>query len=767
MTNRRILLGVTLTHEDDPALAAAAPEAGDRRRRTVAAPLAHRVSGPVLTALLAVLGSAEALRLRSWRPGTPLSLEADAPQVLTQVRGILEHGGYATTHDIGAPFGLNPAWFTTADVLNFATIRGIGIFGGSPVTVAAIFFLLQFPLAALSAYWLARTLRVARPGAVVVGVLFAVLPGHQAWFAHLWLAAYWMVPLALWLVIEVARGHRPWPSLRDLRGPSAGPARWSLLRLVAVLVAVGLADVYYVAFTLLLLAAALLLRLVAGARPRELVPGAAIAAVVGGLCAASLVAVTRGRSGDQVTGALPAQRVIGESETYAGKLIDLALPWYQHRADPLRYLTYAYGVATTPSVERPALGVVALTGLVGLLLTTTAAILSGRRVRPLPGLLTALALVCLAFYVRGGLGSLVALFVTPQIRTWSRFVVILGLLGLLVVGLALTRLGARRGRRVVWPVAAAVLVVGVLDSTSPAAAPDYAALRARADGLTAYTSALHRQVGDCPVFQLPVVSFPEEPPPGRMADYDHLLSSVFAPSGSSWSYGAIRGTARADWQLALPVDRTPELVQDLASAGFCAVEVDRDGYAGSTDPSDAIARLAGAPVAADAAERLDAYDLRGVRADPMRREAVLRPVVASASGSLVQVTGGVPYQWTGPDVTVTVANMASRRVAATLTFTLGGNGDRTRLVHVSAPGLPSQAVTVDGRTSREVQLELDLPPGSARVEVESRGEAAGVPGTAGSVVAALRLSDLRVDAHGVVNSASLQQFAARSPRSLQ
>jgi hypothetical protein len=696
-----------------------------------------------------------------------MSLEADAPQVLTQVRGILEQGGYTTMTDIGAPFGLNPAWFTTADALNFATIRGIGLFGGSPATVSALFFLLQFPLAALSAYWLARTLRVARSGAVVVGVLFAVLPGHQAWFAHLWLAAYWMVPLALWLVIEVARGHRPWPSLCDLRGPSAGRARWSLLRLVAVLVAVGLADVYYVAFTLLLLAAALLLRLVAGARPRELVPGAGIAAVVGGLCAASLVVVTRGRAVDEVTGALPAQRVIGESETYAGKLIDLALPWYQHRADPLRYLTYAYGVATTPSVERPALGAVALAGLVGLLLTTTAAILSGRRVPPLRGLLMALALVCLAFYTRGGLGSLVALFVTPQIRTWSRFVVVLGLLGLLVVGLALTRLGARRGRRVGWPVAAVVLLAGVLDSTSPSAAPDWDALRVRADGLTAYTAALHRQVGDCPVFQLPVVAFPEEPPPGRMGDYDHLLPSVFAPTGMSWSYGAIRGTASADWQLALPVDRTPQLLEDLAAAGFCAVEVDRDGYADGRDPTDDIAGLAGAPLATDPQERLAAYTLRGIRADAARREAVLRPVVASAGGSLVQTTGGVPHQWTGPQTTVTVANMGAQTVPASVSFTVQGNGAGPRTLSVSAPGLPSRTMTVDGGTSRRVQLDLTLPHGTTKVRVESAGAAVGVPGTGGSVVAALRLSDLRVDAHGVVNAASLHEFTIRSPRTLR
>ena len=115
-------------------------------------------------------------------------------------------------------------------------------------------------------------------------MLFAVLPGHQIWFAHLWLAAYWMVPLALWLVVEVARGHGCGPARRHAR-PGHGGRPVVCVRLMAILVAVGLADVYYVAFTPLLIVAALGLRLVSGARPRDLLPVAGAAAVVGCLCA--------------------------------------------------------------------------------------------------------------------------------------------------------------------------------------------------------------------------------------------------------------------------------------------------------------------------------------------------------------------------------------------------------------------------------------------------------------------------------------------------
>ena len=205
---------------------------------------------------------------------------------------------YGLNSHVGAPFGMNQSWFTTADVINFASIRLIGLFTDSPATAGAVFFILGFPAAALSAYWLGRQLQLTRPAAVTVGVLFAVLPGHQLWFAHLWLSAYWMVPLAVWLVIQVARGIPIWPARADLRGDpqTRRRARWLVTRTALMVVAIGLADVYYVAFTLLLLAVVLVFRLGTGTRAVPLAPGAAVTASIGLLCALSLWVATRARS---------------------------------------------------------------------------------------------------------------------------------------------------------------------------------------------------------------------------------------------------------------------------------------------------------------------------------------------------------------------------------------------------------------------------------------------------------------------------------------
>ena len=750
-----------------------APSVVPAGRRDGARSLATRSAGPVLTAVLSLLAAVQALRLWSWRPGTPLSLTGDSPQLLVQVSAVLDGARYQSSGHVGAPFGMNGSWFATADQLNFAIVRTIGIFTDSAATATVIFFLAGFPAAALSAYWLARQLGVHRPAAVMVGTLFAVLPGHQTWFSHPWIAAYWVVPLGAWLALRTLQGATLWPPLRDLRGPGPDrrPAVLLAIRTLLVALAVGLSDVYWVAFTLVLLGVALLVRLARTRRAVGLVPGITAAVFVALPCALSLALTSRGRSVDVITSDLPAQRTIGEAERYSGKLIDLVLPWYEHRFEPFSYLTTAYGYAATPSVEHPALGVVALAGATGLLWMTVRNLASGQRVPAALGSLTALLLVALAFYTKGGLGSLFALFVTPQIRTWSRLVVVIGLFGLLAVGLWASRPG--RSRRAAWPLAAGLILLGVLDQTNPGMAPDYTRLRATQQDLTRFTSAVRAATGPgCAVFQLPVSRFPEEPPAGTMGDYDHLLPSNASPRDLAWSYGAMRGTTRADWQLALPVGDTPRLLDDVAAAGFCAVEVDRAGYTSANDPTDDLIKALGPATAQTRDGGLTAYSLaplrEAARALPtseqtIRREDVLRPTLVSLGGSLVDLDEkGVPRQWTGPTADLRVATMGATARTVTVSFDLTALDGRARDVTVTGPVQGNRTVSLTGSTTHVV-LTVDATPGVTMVGLTSDAEVTAIPGQEGSV-ASLRFDDLRVErATGTANAATGQQFAADSP----
>ena len=114
-----------------------------------------------------------------------------------------------------------------------------------PIVALNLFYLLTFPLAALTAFLVLRRLGVGTPGAFAASVLFALLPYHfLRGEDHLFLAAYWAVPLGAFLVLSVLADTPLVTPLRSRR----------TLAILAACVIVGSAAVYYAAFTLVLLA---------------------------------------------------------------------------------------------------------------------------------------------------------------------------------------------------------------------------------------------------------------------------------------------------------------------------------------------------------------------------------------------------------------------------------------------------------------------------------------------------------------------------------
>lgn len=723
-----------------------------------------QAGAPLLAALLALVAAAQSLRLWQWRPGMPMGLGGDSTFVTMQLGQLVGPSSWGDTSRLGAPFGQTKGWFPSDDHVHFLVVKVLGLFSDSPYTVGALYFVAGFPAAALTAFWLARQVGASRTGAIVAGVLFAVLPAHQLKFEHLWLAGYWTVPLGLWVVLQLGLGRplfvRPSPD------EGAGGPRTAWLRnarSVALLVCLGLGGVYYLGFTLILGACAVLVQLLSHGR-RAALGAAGVLVLPVALAAVAISHSSAGRGADLVTGRTPAQRSPHESELFAGKLMDLILPWYQHRLGGLRYLTAAYGSGPDPSLEHPALGLVALAGVVGLLWYAVR-VLSGQRSRPGPVVrLALLALaVCLAFYIKGGLGSFVALFATPQLRTWSRLSLYIALIGLLTVSVWLTGIQRRHSRALSLSLAGGLVLLGVLDQTNPAVAPHYRAMADRVAATTRYTDALEATLPrGCAVFQLPVVAFPENPPRGDMRDYDQLLP-FFTSHTLRWSYGAMRGTSRADWQLALPSD-TSALADDLAAAGFCAVEVDAAGYADTADTSPAavLAEVLGGPVAQSSDGRLSAFRLdlhraflvaaSGEAAVDSRRTTVLHPVVVQVNAREGQVKDGRFEQDLGPTASLTVGNMTGAPVPdLSLRLEVAAVQPRPWHLTITTPDGTKRTVDVASRSGQLLTVTFTAPVGASTVRLTSDLDAAFtgidgrvVSGTLADVQASTPDQDVRV-----------------------
>ena len=491
----------------------------------------------------------------------PFDYSGDAAFTTAVVKNVVQDGALWTNDALGAPRGQELYDFPVfaGDNAQLAIVRVLGVVVRDPIVALNLFFLLTFPLAAFTAFLVLRRLRVGLPGALLAAVLFALLPYHfLRGEDHLFLAAYWAVPLGCFLVLSVLADTPLVTPLRSRR----------TVAIVAACVVVGSAAVYYAAFTLVLLAAAGVL---AGLARRSWRPVATTGVLGAAIVAALLVnfapaVIDRLREGSNPE----VERFAFETEVFSLRPLQLVLPVRDHRIDFLADLRDRYekqvGVTEASFAALGVVGAFGLAFLIGALLL--AAVRTGApRGDPLLRYAAVSALVAIFFSMTGGLAPVVSFLISPQLHAWNRLSVFIGFFALLAVALLLDRLEGR----VAWAVAAVLLVGGVLDQTTGAMTPPYDETAREWKNDAEWVDALDDALPEnAPILQLPYVPFPSSPPVGRMVDYDHVRPYLHSHD-LRWSYGAMKG-------------RDEDLGDDVSldgvrGAGYAGVEVDRFGYA--------------------------------------------------------------------------------------------------------------------------------------------------------------------------------------------
>ena len=500
-------------------------------------------------------------------------VETDAGHVLALVQSTLQNGWFLTNPDLGAPAGQEVYDYAAynGDALHFALMKLLDVFTENAAPVVNVYFLLGFPLCAMSGFLLMRWMGISRPVAMVCAALFALAPNHFLRSEyHLFLGAYFLVPAAAYLVLAIYADK-----------PLFAGRRRTLLT-IGLAVLAALSDAHYAAFAILLVAAAGVLTFVARGSKRALVSAAAVVAVMGATVTLEMTPTLIHRLDHGVNEAV-GEREAADSFEYSTNLTDLLFPARNHRLEPLDDLDDRY----TPSVPvgheiGDRLGFVAAAGFVWLLAVALAVVVGGGSSRlgrdSRHRHLSAGATTAFLIGTTGGVSGLIAFLVTPQVRSWNRISIFITLFALIAVALLLDALRSRMRRRSLAAVAVGgVLVLGVLDQTNPSFAPDHEALAAqwRSDGQ--FVSEIERRMPDgALILQLPYLPYPENPPVGSMGDYAHVRAYLHSRS-LRWSYGAMKGRSD-DWLAPLAGGALSAIVERARELGFHGVYVDRLGY---------------------------------------------------------------------------------------------------------------------------------------------------------------------------------------------
>ena len=556
------------------------PEAQSDAAASTRTSLARRDQILAYLAVLAVPFVAAVLFLRVHTSDlrVPFTYHGDVVSFALLVKSVVDHGWYLTNPDLGAPRGLEMHDFPFADQLHLLVIKAMSLFSHDWAVLFNAYFLLGFPLIALSALVAFRNFRVPFGPAIVASVLYAFLPSRLLrGEEHIFLQAFFQVPLALMTVLWVCGDDPPLFGQPPGRGLAIEMRRSRSLAALLVCALTAATGLYYAFFTGVLM-------IVGGAWAsaerrswRNVLAGVALAGTIAGVMGlAGLPTVLyRARQGQNPEVAV---RGSAEAEIHGATMASMLLPVGGHRIPQFRAIREHYNRTSPLPAEgsASALGLSASVGFVVLL----GVVVYRRRDRPSDVLWRSLGFLNLssvALATVGGFGSLFAILITPQIRAYKRINVIVGFLALFALALLLERLSRRHPRagRVVLPF---VLVVGLFDQvTADAIRPDHGT-KVEYDSDASFVHRIEAMVpAGAMIFQLPYLSFPEAQPVGQMIDYEPLRLYLHSQR-LRWSYPTMRGRAGDLWLREVSNRPPTALIDTLSDGGFAGIVVDRFGY---------------------------------------------------------------------------------------------------------------------------------------------------------------------------------------------
>jgi len=546
-------------------------------------PCAEYGSAVVLCLLILIW----AMKLWEADLATPFGYWHDGLMVQAYIKTGIDNPWYWQNDYQGMPATLQSADYPaeiSASFL-FLLIKILSMAVPQSALVMNLSYLASFPLVALSALFVLRSLRVSYAPALVMSLLYTFIPYHfYHGEVHLFLAAYFTVPFMVLLVLwsfgdpplfftwEPVRQRLTW-SMRGLR-PFAS---------LALCILIGCSQIYYAFFTCFFLLVAAISSAFSRKSLYPLCSNLLLAATITGVGAVNLAPsiIYHWKHGrNQVV-----QRSPGDSEVFGMKMVQLLMPVNEHRLPLLRKIKdrYVQGAPLINENNSSSLGCVAGAGfllLVGRLFYRK----SGPWRPKLMDNLSTLNIGAVLLGTIGGIGSLVAFTGSPWIRAYSRLSIFIGFFALVAVGLLLDKVRRRYANSTKLPIAyygclAVLLTAGILDQTAPYCVPPYAAIKQRYGMDAEFVAAIEASVPPhAMIFQLPYLPFPTYLTPNAMHDLDHFRGYLHSNT-LRWSYPAMLNREADIWQRAVVADQPEELVKHLVDAGFSGVYINRDGYA--------------------------------------------------------------------------------------------------------------------------------------------------------------------------------------------
>lgn len=679
----------------------------------------------------------------------PLYTGHDSAAVMAGVKNLVENNGWYTNRYLGAPGQLETYDYPSFGFTHLLALKLISLFTRNYVLVLNLYFLLSFPLAAVSSLFVLRRFGISYPAGILASLLFALAPYHflRGDAGHLFLAVYYVVPLAAMVALWIGTGEELFRFQRSAGQLFVSRKGVAALAICAIMTLDG---VYYAFFgAWFLIVAAGLARIRYGRRGA--VSSTAILLSVVALTFALALLPNFIYFHNHGHNRSVAVRSPSESEFYGLKVAQLVLPVTGHRVPALARLKGEYNHA--PLVNENDFAGLGVIGSCGFLLLLGCSLFGrGRRsAGELLSSLSALNLAAVLLGTMGGLGSVFALVVSPQLRSLNRISIFIAFLSLFAVALVADSVRQRvRGRIgvIAWlGVLVLLLAVGVFDQTTKAMAPPHQAMQAKFARDADFVKHIEQSVpANAMIFQLPYMPFPETPPIHKLADYEHLLGYLHSRT-LRWSYAAIRGRETDAWTREVADKPVDQMVNALLLTDFSGIYIDRFGYEdGAASLESQLGQALGVTPIVSSDGRLSFFNL-GAAAAKLRskytsaewqnlHDATLAMVPISVTWEpscwALEGTPDNNWHWCPEQGKWSISNMSLVPKKVTLDMSVSTDHDTGANVRLVTPWVTKDTKTIAGGTP--VHLSFTVPPGEYSLGFSSDAKPVEAPSETRAIV---------------------------------
>lgn len=677
--------------------------------------------------------------LKLWRADLHIPLVYNGDGLLNSLwlKSLTEQGWYLTNPRVGAPGIFEMHDYPLSENTHFGMLwllaRGTTDVG----VLYNLYLLIGYPLAAVTALGVLRSLGYPLRSALVGSLLFAFLPYHfmRSQMGHLFLAGYYVLPLVALVVFWVARGPLP---LVAFDGP-AGRARfqpWTGRSLAAVFILLLLSGsgIYYVFFSCFFLGFA---GLAGSLAQRRWAPALVSLLLIGILVASVLVQLgpTLAYRLEHGPNPMAVERSPSDAEAFGLRLTQMFLPITEHRISWLRDFKTTYNHALGNGLNENGSAALGASASFGLLL------LLGRFLfwpkvtgdRHTLDVLGQASLAAILLATVSGAGVFIALLGMPELRCYNRMSIFLGFFGIVgfvaVLESVLSRLPASRwGGMARLSIPTAVLAAGVLDQTCWLHVPKYEVQQAEFESDRAFVQQIEERVpGGTMIFQLPKVRFPECAPLHALQDYD-LLRGYLHSRTLRWSYPSMAGRSADLWQRHVTAQPLDTMLEHLVLADFGGIYIDRAGYADRAAglENDLVQRLGETPLVSPNG-RQSFFSLAGHAAAvkrhlgteswARRQDEILHPVLFALGRGFCgeEQAGTSTWQWCGAKGTLTLLNLSDR--PRTVRLEMHFRTGHPEPAHLQLRGSLLHANLVINDQPQPFAATVTVPPGSHLVQL--------------------------------------------------